>query len=94
MRWLVMVLALACLSASPAWGEEIVGRPRVINGNILEIDGRRIRLEGILAPDDFGARCQWEGREVNAATLAKERLEQQIAQWGDGTVVCWTGGGP
>ncbi|MEO5338817.1 MAG: hypothetical protein H7841_18335, partial [Magnetospirillum sp. WYHS-4] len=37
---------------------------------------------------------QWEGREVNAATLAKERLEQQIAQWGDGTVVCWTGGGP
>ena len=37
--------------ASTVHGAELVGKPRVIDGNTIEIAGERIRLHGIDAPE-------------------------------------------
>ncbi len=43
--------ALALFLLSPLAWADITGQPRVIDGDTLEIDGKRIRLHGIDAPE-------------------------------------------
>ncbi|MFQ6018754.1 MAG: thermonuclease family protein [Kiloniellaceae bacterium] len=50
-RWLRLALMLWPLLAGPATGAELVGKPRVIDGNTLDFSGRIVRLYGIDAPD-------------------------------------------
>ena len=48
---------LAILILLPATGAaEITGKPRVIDGNTIEIAGQRIRLHGIDAPESAQTR--------------------------------------
>ena len=49
MRYLI-TLALVMFLPVPAFAD-ITGQPRVIDGDTLEIDGQRIRLHGIDAPE-------------------------------------------
>src|SRR5688572_12430183 len=44
---IAMVLALS----TPASAAELVGTPRVVDGDTLEVDGTRVRLLGIDAPE-------------------------------------------
>ena len=48
-------LPLVGLSVLLAWGApalaDIIGKPRVIDGDTIEIAGQRIRLHGIDAPE-------------------------------------------
>ncbi len=51
MRWaLILAIALAAIVPTPALAD-ITGKPRVIDGDTLEIAGERIRLHGIDAPE-------------------------------------------
>lgn len=43
--------------AHPAQAEAITGKPRIIDGDTIEVTGTRIRLEGIDAPER-GQECQ------------------------------------
>lgn len=46
------LLAGALLAAAPALaGEQISGRASVLDGNTIEIDGTKLRLDGIIAPE-------------------------------------------
>ena len=62
--------------ASTVHGAELVGKPRVIDGNTIEIAGERIRLHGIDAPEAKQT-CAAAGRvwacglEATAALTAK-----------------------
>jgi endonuclease YncB( thermonuclease family) len=46
-----MIVALVTLISSPAFAETITGQASVIDGDTLEIHGRRIRLSGIDASE-------------------------------------------
>jgi len=76
--------------ASPALGSEIVGRASVIDGDTIEVQGQRIRIEGIDAP---------ESRQTctDKTTGAEVRCGQQAAFWlsdfiGARPVACVEGG--
>jgi endonuclease YncB( thermonuclease family) len=46
-----LLLAAACLCASPAFADNLSGQASIIDGDTLEIHGTRIRLWGIDAPE-------------------------------------------
>ena len=54
------IAVLAFLVVVPASAETISGRAQVIDGNTIEIGGRRIRLFGIDAPEG-GQTCVRDG---------------------------------
>lgn len=71
-RWWPIAVALLFASSQPAWAE-LKGRAIVISGDTLEINGERIRLEGIMAPVD-GQTCKMYGltydcRRISATAL-------------------------
>ncbi|MFG1431858.1 thermonuclease family protein [Xanthobacter sp. V2C-8] len=85
MRVLDTVLAfalLATLAAAVAWlerGTALSGAARAVDGDTLELDGRRIRLEGIDAPElhqtcgreDGGAAVSWPCGTAARTALAE-----------------------
>jgi endonuclease YncB( thermonuclease family) len=46
-----LLVATACLWASPTFADNVSGQASVIDGDTLEIHGSRIRLWGIDAPE-------------------------------------------
>ena len=62
-------LGVAPLSA----GVELRGVPKVIAGDIIELQGQRLRLDGIDAPDP-GQRCTVEGRLYDCGEVARTAL--------------------
>lgn len=78
---LLLLAALACSEPTPA---EIIGQATVIDGDTLEIRGRRIRLHGIDAPES-AQRCEADG----AAYLCGQRAAFALAdRIGRRTVTC------
>lgn len=68
--------ALAVPAVSPAGAETVTGEARVIDGDTLQVAGRRIRLHGIDAPETRQT-CTRSGRRWacgKAATRAMRRL--------------------
>jgi len=61
LNYLVLTLAGAIL-AIPAHADDITGKPRVIDGDTIEIAGERIRLHGIDAPESK-QKCTAGGKE-------------------------------
>lgn len=81
---------------------DIVGRAHVIEGDVLEIRGRRIRLFGIYAfkrgqhcRERRGKRyrCGRRARHALARKIERQRLAcQRVAPWHNGVqAVCWLG---
>jgi endonuclease YncB( thermonuclease family) len=62
---------------APAVGR-LSGRPRVIDGDGLEIDGIRLRLAGIDAPERAQT-CRIGGRETTCGETARDRLADLVA---------------
>jgi len=70
--------------AAPAGAAILTGRASVIDGDTLEIKGRRIRLHGIDAPES-GQTCYRNGRAWDCGHAASQALKRFI----DGrTVTC------
>jgi endonuclease YncB( thermonuclease family) len=70
--------------ASPAMATTLSGPAKVADGDSLEIQGRRIRLFGIDAPEATQT-CDREGRKWACGHASADRLRGLI---GDGVVVC------
>lgn len=82
MKWLLS-LALALLPAT-AFAQVITGTPRTIDGDTLDMDGFRIRLQGIDAPE-AAQTCQREGTAWQCGQEAKALLATLI---GEGPIDC------
>src|SRR5215203_2769290 len=91
MRVIRLGVALYIIAASgpaliPAWGAEIVtGRASVIDGDTIEIRGRRIRLFGIDAPEASQTCTTQAGEPYRCGQKAALVLDGRI---GDGVVTC------
>jgi endonuclease YncB( thermonuclease family) len=58
---IVIAASGALASATPARAEQLLGQASVIDGDTIEIHGRRIRLSGIDAVES-GQRCRRDGK--------------------------------
>jgi endonuclease YncB( thermonuclease family) len=78
----VTKLRLIVLSALLAWGApafaEITGKPRVIDGDTIEVAGQRVRLHGIDAPER-GQTCAWPDKVIPCGDIAADALTGTVA---------------
>ena len=83
--FLLLVCALLALAIFARQSEtSLTGRAHVADGDSLTIGSRRIRLEGIDAPE-FGQQCRTETGTVDCGRRARQYL---IGRIGDAPVVC------
>ena len=61
-RLILVLLALLLVPAPATATNAITGKPRVIDGDTIEVAGERIRLHGIDAPESK-QKCTAEGKE-------------------------------
>ena len=75
-------LRLIVLSVLLAWASsvfaDIAGKPRVIDGDTIEIAGERIRLLGIDAPER-GQSCRWPHKAIPCGDIAADALTGTVA---------------
>ncbi len=77
MRALTIAL---CLLATPALAD-VAGAASVIDGDTLEIQGQRIRLHGIDAPESRQL-CRLDGKPWHCGKDAANALAEKIARRG------------
>ena len=65
--------AMACAAEQRAAPAELRGTPQVISGDLIELEGRRLRLAGIDAPEP-GQRCLLRERLYDCGALARAAL--------------------
>lgn len=73
----IPVVALAAAVAAPALAE-ISGPPTVIDGETLEVQGKRVRLYGIDAPD-IRQTCGIRSRTYNCGRISRTALMDLVA---------------
>ncbi|MDA0998251.1 MAG: thermonuclease family protein, partial [Proteobacteria bacterium] len=76
MRLLLAMLILILL-AFPAHAD-ITGKPRIIDGDTIEVAGERIRLHGIDAPES-NQTCEWPSKTIPCGRLATLALMDLMA---------------
>ena len=64
-----MILSLLILAGASDAQADVTGKPRVIDGDTIEIAGERIRLHGIDAPEAKQT-CEWPGKTIPCGRLA------------------------
>ena len=104
MSYRLIPLALALLFLPPPLASaEITGQPRVIDGDTLAIDGQRIRLSGIDAPERrqpcFHDGQPWRCGEDAAKALARKIDRRPVTceerdrdRYGRTIAICYAGG--
>ena len=97
-----LICLIAMLVATSQAYADISGRPRVIDGDTIDIAGNRIRLHGIDAPETQQT-CQKESREYSCGTQATFALaalieehwlrceEKDLDRYGRVVAVCFAG---
>ena len=79
----VCLIALVIIVGDPE-PDRLEGRPMVVDGDSLELDGHRIRLVGLDAPE-FDQVCHADGQEIACGKQARRALEAIV---GGSVVVC------
>ncbi len=71
-------MALTVMFSFPAWAEEtITGKAWVHDGDTITVEGHKIRLVGIDAPE-LKQRCTTAGKQWNCGGLAKVALIRMV----------------
>jgi endonuclease YncB( thermonuclease family) len=70
------ILAILVLSTIPVYASEIKGTVNVINGNTLEIVGRKLRLYGVSIPDSSQICLQSNGKPKSCVEQARLTLSE------------------
>jgi len=81
-----LLFAFVVIVAASASAEDVTGPARVIDGDTVEIGGRRIHLFGIDAPE-LGQTCEWPGKTIPCGEVARTGLMDLLA---GAEVVCRT----
>ncbi len=81
----LLVLALVILAGASAAYADVTGKPRVIDGDTIEIAGERIRPHGIDAPEAKQKCADKDGREWSCGLEATFALANLI---GDHWITC------
>ena len=84
LRLVLALVSFFILSISVAVAD-VTGKPRVIDGDTIEIAGERIRLHGIDAPESKQTCADKTGREWGCGRMATQALKDAI---NDQEVVC------
>ena len=71
----ILVLAFAC--SAPSHAQVVFGTARAIDGDTLEVSGKRVRLFGIDAPE-FAQTCQKDGSSWACGQVAAQQLSSLI----------------
>jgi endonuclease YncB( thermonuclease family) len=80
LRIAVLIAATAALITTASADGPLVGRATVIDGDTIEIQGERIRFNGIDAPESW-QRCQDEaGRDYRCGQVTANALDQFLSQ--------------
>lgn len=74
----ILIVLAAVLAAFPAMAADITGTPTVIDGETLEVGGKRFRLSGIDAPDPRQT-CIIRKREYNCGRISTTALMDLVA---------------
>jgi len=80
------LLVVALGVGEVAAGEILRGRATAVDGEILAVAGREVRLAGIEAPP-LGDKCPFRGRAIDCGLVARAQLADLTA---GATVVCET----
>ena len=78
--WLMVVGLFALIAVVAAFlggSEPLQGRARVVDGDSLEINGERVRLQGIDAPE-YRQTCSNSGAEIACGRQARDHLRQLV----------------
>jgi len=84
---LVLVALLIAAVAVRREPERLDGQPRVIDGDTLDLGGRRLRLAGLDAPE-LGQTCERGGMPYRCGETARETLGELVR----GGMVCTVSG--
>jgi endonuclease YncB( thermonuclease family) len=76
-RLLLIVLAMTPAFAANA-EDTVHGKARVISGDTLVVDGQRMHLYGIDAPE-LGQPCQWPNKTIDCGNISRTGLLDLIA---------------
>jgi len=76
MRYFIVIAAM--LAGFPASAADVTGTPTIIDGETLEIGGKRFRLWGIDAPDPRQT-CEIRKREYNCGRISTTALMDLVA---------------
>jgi endonuclease YncB( thermonuclease family) len=74
-----LIAALGTLVSSPALAETITGQASVIDGETLEIQGRRVRRSGIDAPESSKLCRGDDSLQYRCGAKAANELAEHIA---------------
>lgn len=81
---LLSAFAAVMLIVAPASAETITGASRIIDGDSLEVAGRKVDLLGVDAPE-LEQTCSWPKKQINCGLIAKSALMDLTA---GASVVC------
>ena len=77
----ICALLLLSLFSQPAWaGQVIEGRASVIDGDTIDIQGQRIRFNGIDAPESRQPCKDGDGQAYRCGKVSAEALDKFLSQ--------------